>query len=173
MKFLSSQRVFIAICGLLSVISCQALSDIPTTLKTEPKVLLSTTLGPTIQNEATAAWLTSLTDLHAVWPELDLSKPLQGTDLALEEFDFATNGLLLISMGEMPTGGYSLALQPEETEWINGTAQIVVRWVKPERGRMVPQMITRPCLLVQMRKGSFKQIEVIDDKGALRALLSI
>lgn len=173
MRFLALQRLLIALWGIASIISCQAFSDLPAQQTLQPKVIINETLGPTLPSGQAAVWLTSLNDLRNAWPELAVSTPLRGSDLILNEFDFGSKGLLLISMGEMPTGGYSLSLRPKESELKDGVARIAVKWNKPERGRMVVQMLTRPCLLIQLPKGRFKQIDIIDEKNSRRARVTL
>lgn len=173
MKFSSCRNVLISVCGVLSVMCCQQIASSPLTYKIEPVAILTENLGPMIKQGPSAVWITNLDQLRAAWPEVDLKSPQPGSNRSLAKFDFSTYGLLLISMGEMRTGGHSLVLKPEKAELVDGVARIYVDWIKPERGKLVTQVVTRPCVLVQLRQGIFNHIEVLDKNGGLRTRISL
>lgn len=81
------------------------------------------------------------------------------------EIDFTRYGILLIRMGEKPTGGYGLMLMANVAKIENRTVLVPVRWVEPEKGAITAQMITSPYLMIQMEKGAFDRITVIDQDG--------
>lgn len=66
--------------------------------------------------------------------------------------------LLLISLGEKPTGGYGLALAGAVAEVQQGTALVPLQLQEPAPGSLQTQQLTRPCLVVGLRPGSYRQV---------------
>ncbi len=88
--------------------------------------------------------------------------------VARPHVDFAKYGVLLIRMGEKPTGGYRLQLMADTAEVENRTALVPVRWIEPEKGAFTTQAITYPYLMIRIPKGSFDRIAVVDQDGTVR-----
>ena len=91
----------------------------------------------------------------------------------ISDIDFGRFAVLGIFMGRCPTGGYRLALADSRARVQNSTAEVRVDWKTPAPGTMVTQMVTSPCLLVQMEKGGYTRIEVMDREGGARLALDL
>jgi hypothetical protein len=96
---------------------------------------------------------------------------LAGRMPALPEIDFSEYGLLLIWMGRQPTGGFALELMADEAKIEKRTAVVPVRWIEPQKGAMVIQMVTNPFLSIRIAKGGFDRIEVVDPTGVSRVVV--
>ncbi len=81
------------------------------------------------------------------------------------------NGLLFISMGLQPSGGFSISLARPTAELKNDTAFVDVLWQRPPPGSLVTQALTSPCLLLEMEKARFHTIVIRDQDGNIRAAI--
>ena len=93
--------------------------------------------------------------------------------VARPHVDFAEYGVLLIRMGEKPTGGYRLQLMADKANVENRIALVPLQWIEPEKGAITTQVITYPYLMVRMAKGSFDRIDVVDQDGTVRFRLDV
>jgi hypothetical protein len=87
--------------------------------------------------------------------------------------DFSREGVLIVAMGQKPTGGYGLELSREFAVLSNDTAVLSVSWIDPPKGAILPQIITSPCLAIILPKGPYSQIQLLDQDAHLRLQLSI
>lgn len=102
--------------------------------------------------------------------DLDQLAFVQGDALraALNQVDFAKDGILLIGMGQQPTAGYGLELQSGLTSLQGNTLQVTVSWNQPTPGYSVTPMRTSPCVLLKLPAVAFRKIQVLDQKGEVR-----
>ena len=87
--------------------------------------------------------------------------------------DFTRSGVLLVSMGQQRTGGYAISLANQQLHIANSTAIVEVRWQEPKPGMMLTQMLTNPCLFIEVPRGEYKTIEVHDQSQQIRASVEI
>lgn len=87
--------------------------------------------------------------------------------------DFSRYGILLISMGQQRTGGYAIELAQEELGVNGDTAEVRVRWREPEAGMMVIQVLTHPCVFLQVPRGDYASLRVVDQSNNVRAELAV
>jgi len=87
--------------------------------------------------------------------------------------DFSREGLLIVAMGQKPTGGYGLELNREFAVISDDTAVLRVSWIDPSKGAILPQIITSPCLAIILPKGPYSQIHLLDQDAHLRLQLRI
>ncbi len=87
--------------------------------------------------------------------------------------DFEQYGALLVSMGQQRSGGYVIKLAREELNINGGVAEITVDWIEPAPGMMTTQVITHPCILLQVPRGVYQAIRVVDQSNIVRAELSV
>lgn len=80
----------------------------------------------------------------------------------------ARRAVALISMGHKPTGGFSLALREDTVRLADGVLTLAVHWRAPPEGAIVTQAFTRPCLVVALPPGDFRQLRVVDQDGGVR-----
>ena len=87
---------------------------------------------------------------------------------SLPKVDFPHEGVLLITMGQRTTGGYSLRLTGMPATVQGGVLIVPVEWREPPPGYALTQVMTSPCLLAKVPNGAFSQIHVVDQDGQLR-----
>lgn len=76
--------------------------------------------------------------------------------------------LVQLRMGVKPSGGYGLDLQSDQLTVLNQTASFTVLWNEPAPGTFLTQALTSPCLYLQIPKGSYQQLQVLDQAGNVR-----
>ena len=120
--------------------------------------------GPQFGPAPGARWITTAQQWQA---QLDQSPrwSYRGKGLTASQVNFEQAGLLLIWMGDKPTGGFAIDLLPEQSSIRQKTAILTVEWIEPAPGAMVTQMLTQPYLLVRIDKNDFNRIEVVDQRG--------
>jgi hypothetical protein len=121
-----------------------------------------------------AVWITDENqwrDLLARTSEVLDASPATGIEEL--DIDFAGYGVLLIRMGDKPTGGYGLRLSVTAAQITNRTATVPVQWIEPGEGSITTQAITSPYIVVKMAKGPFDSIAIVDQDGAVRLRLSL
>jgi hypothetical protein len=91
----------------------------------------------------------------------------------LSRVDFSREGILIVSMGQKPTGGYGLELNREVAAVLDDAAVLSVSWNEPPKGAVLPQVITSPCLAIILPKGPYSQIRVLDQNAHLRLRIYI
>jgi hypothetical protein len=120
---------------------------------------------------------------HAIWIEdpdqfketyARLTKHTIGAQQDISsQVDFSSEGILIVAMGQKPTGGYGLELNRESAIILNDTAVLRVSWIDPPKDAILPQIITSPCLAIILPKGPYSKIHLLDQDGRLRLQLHI
>jgi hypothetical protein len=87
--------------------------------------------------------------------------------------DFSREGILIVAMGQKPTGGYGLELDRDYADLSNDTAILRVSWIEPPKDAILPQIITSPCLAIVLPKGPYSKIHLLDQDGGPRLQLLI
>lgn len=123
---------------------------------------------PTSQPELT--WFDTSQGLAQFMRQANQGLPGPAGDLA-GRVDFSTHRVLAIAMGRKSTAGFSLGLIGEQAELLGDTAQIHAQWNEPSKGAIVAQMLTSPCLLIELPIGDYTQILVKDQNDRTRASL--
>ncbi len=108
-----------------------------------------------------------LIELAEVWN--DWYKTTESNANTTGNVDFASHSVIVISMGEKPSAGYSLDLsQADESVVIRGNSlNIKSIWRQPAEDDVVAQVITSPCIAISVPKSGFDVIRIIDDSGAI------
>ncbi len=117
-------------------------------------------------------WLSSR-ETFLNYIQLSQGNSIPATPLQLPDVDFAQHGVLLVSMGQQRSGGYSIRLENENLETTANQATVYVHWQEPEPGMMVTQVITHPCIFIQVPNTGFGKIRVVDQHGKLRAEIAV
>jgi hypothetical protein len=126
---------------------------------------------------------TNRLDPHAIWIEdpdqfkktcARLTRHTIGTQQDLSSrVDFSREGILIVAMGQKPTGGYGLELNREFAVITEDTAVLRVSWIDPPKGAILPQIITSPCLALILPKGPYSKIQLLDQEAYPRLQLHI
>ena len=120
---------------------------------------------------------------HAIWIEdpdqfeqtyARLTRHTVGAQQNLSSrVDFSREGVLIVAMGQKPTGGYGLELNREFAVISDDTAVLRVTWIDPPEAAILPQVITSPYLAIILPKGPFSQIHLLDQDAHPRLQLRI
>jgi hypothetical protein len=90
--------------------------------------------------------------------------------------NFDNSAVVLISMGQQRTGGYSVKLASDFMEVKNNRGTIAVEWREVKPGMVAIQMLTNPCLFVEVPRGDshghYTSIDIVDQSGKTRATIN-
>ena len=128
------------------------------------ELLRSGNQGLATSKNISITWIASTERLQAVQAELN---KLQFTEnpVSPPEIDFETHCALQLEMGRQPTAGYSLTFNESASVVFNSAAVIAVNWQVPSEGTVSAQVITSPYLLLQLKKGEFQSLAVVDQQN--------
>ena len=167
-----------ALC-LLSVAACsrsaRPAAAEPVSLASAALILLpGVQRGIGVSKSMDATWISS----EKQWRDLLTSIPTIHLEILPQpvpdpEVDFTKYGVLLIRLGEKPNGGYRLALANNEAVIENREAKIQVVISEPAPDGIYTQAIVYPHLVIEIEKGNFDRIAVIDQDGTVKLRLSI
>ncbi|WP_423823862.1 protease complex subunit PrcB family protein [Salinisphaera sp. SPP-AMP-43] len=87
--------------------------------------------------------------------------------------DLARDGVLIVEMGQRPTGGYKLILDREKTNIDNNTLNLVMDWHAPRLDAAVGQALTSQCVALNLPKGQYQTVRVVDQLGNLRGRVDV
>ena len=137
------------------------------------EALSAGTQGGGSNPEPSAERITSREELKTVLDaRIGNQIPVQNLTKDLE-IDFSTSWVLLVRMGQKPTAGYSLKLDPASCSISQQTAHVSLLWAEPDPGMVTAQVITSPFILLAISKGGYNSVEVVDQQGQIRLGISI
>lgn len=99
-------------------------------------------------------YLSEETDLDRLsdWPMQNLSmKPLRA-------LDFDREHILIVGLGQKPTGGFGLTLA--NSKIVDGTLTLTVFLRRPPADAIVSQALTTPCVVLAITPERWKRLEV-------------
>lgn len=136
----------------------------------EIRTLYSSAVGDIRLQQAAATWLDSPAALAAAFSRVTRSRLQAGTPPAV---DFDDHGVLLVEMGRRNTGGYRLSLVEPRLRLVGDRALVHVAWIDPGARAILTQVITSPCLLLEIPRAGFSSIQVVDQEGRVRATVEV
>lgn len=119
-----------------------------------------------------ARWLDTADELQAAYQRMT-RQSLGADTLPARLPDFTQYGVLLVNMGQQSTGGHQLRLLHPRLELAASGAAVRVEWLSPPPGALATQVITSPCLLLAIPRGTFRSITVTDQAGRSRAIADL
>lgn len=134
------------------------------------RVLYQSTLCNSTMRSPAVKVIKDQAELERIWKSL--SSTIPASPKAAPRADFSGEMVLLLSMGQQPSGGYSLSLATNQVEVKKGELQVRLLWQEPKPGSIQVQMITRPCLMIAMPGVQGKNIRFVDQDRTLRFSLS-
>lgn len=161
----------LSMCMLLIMAACAGAGGNSMNKSLVAKVLLSSSNCGVMSKGASLSVVSSGDELDKVNPQLaSFARKALG-----ENFNtvFDSELVMQINMGMKPTGGYRLALAEDvsvsEDSWVN----IGVKWNIPEKGAMLTQALTSPCMLVAIPKQKYVGIRILDQAGKIKLQTSM
>jgi len=127
---------------------------------TNPVELLASGVhGSRMLQESSATWITNTTTLEQVYSSLN--KHQMGNYTAVPDIDFDSYGILLLEMGQRPTGGHAVHFNPSLSCVVDKKAVIHVILKSPAKGMVVTQALTSPFMLFKVRHVDLTSISVL------------
>ncbi|MES1941991.1 hypothetical protein T5B8_17211 [Salinisphaera sp. T5B8] len=80
----------------------------------------------------------------------------------------APNGVIVVEMGQRPTGGYTVSLDRSRTAIENDTLTIGMDWKAPRLDAAVSQALVASCVALRPPAGDYNKVRVVDQLGNLR-----
>ena len=74
--------------------------------------------------------------------------------------DFTSHQVVLVALGRKPTPGYTLALTEDNVQIDHRRLQLPLTFTSPATGILQAQVITSPCLYLQIPAKDYQQITV-------------
>lgn len=127
----------------------------------EIAVLFVDTQGMRTSAASSATWILSMEELERLYAGFSALQ-LSAAATPVPEIDFDHHRVLLVEMGQKPTGGYAVHLNPDSPDASTDTALVNLQWKEPEPSSVVPQVITSPFILLKMEKGNYTAVRVMD-----------
>lgn len=128
----------------------------------------SATCGTLVESQ----WLSNQKEYEAVFQEM-FKGLISNTKPQPAVIDFKNRAMLLVSMGQQRTGGFSVALASKQMDVANERATIRVQWKTSKTGMVTIQMLTNPCLLLEVPRGNYRVIDVVDQSGKVRQSITV
>jgi hypothetical protein len=160
----------LAVLAAAGLIACQA-STTPSAVNNTPEIITlaaSTQCGHSDTAPA-ANWLDSAVELKNAFRQMT-RQSLGANSLPTQMPDFAQYGVLQVFMGQQSTGGYQLRLLHPHLEHNASGATVRIEWLSPPPGAHTPQVITSPCLLLAIPRGTYRSLTVTDQAGHVRSV---
>lgn len=79
---------------------------------------------------------------------------------------------LKVAMGQQKSAGFGLALNSEYLSIDTDKATVSLQWIAPAADSFSAQVITAPCIYLQLEKGSYQQLEIVDQNNEVRFMIS-
>ena len=127
------------------------------------ELLIKGVNGSRTSDHASATWITHRIALEQVYFALN-KRQLNG-GYTPPDIDFETYGVLLLEMGQKPTGGYTMDFDPSSARVMDKQAVIKIFWHTPNEGAFVTQAVTSPFMLIKIYRTGIVSIRVIDQDG--------
>jgi len=121
---------------------------------------------------AGAIWISSQEQLKQAYQSLQKGK-IGGPTHKIPVIDFKKAGGLLIKMGQQRTGGYGVKLSDLPITVKDKVVTLPVHWLKPSPGGIQIQVLTSPCVLIELPLNGYTQINVVDQTQSLKAEVKI
>jgi hypothetical protein len=124
------------------------------------ELLRSGVYGTRTLQESSASWITNRMALVETISNLDKHQIESGGELP--EIDFEIYGILLLEMGQRPTGGYAINFDSSLSYVVDKKVVIHVILKPPAEGMVVTQAVTSPFMLLKIRHVDITSISVLD-----------
>jgi hypothetical protein len=92
-----------------------------------------------------------------------------GADVQQPPVDFNRFSVVLVGLGQKPTGGYAVGLGAAGVQLSDQQLDLYLDISEPPRDAMVIQMITSPCVAVKLPKLNVSRVRALDHKGQVIA----
>lgn len=77
----------------------------------------------------------------------------------------ADGGVIIVEMGQRPTGGYKIELDDSKTKIENDTLTLGMVWSAPRLDAAVSQALIAPCVAIKPPAGQYDRVRIVDQLG--------
>jgi len=154
LKFLSNLISMIVIGPLAALILAACTTQLSETADGAPLARQITASGQCGVGSQGLTYLSEEDDLARLtdWPMQNLSmKPLSA-------LDFDREHILIVGLGQKPTGGFGLTLA--NSQIVDGTFRLTVFLRRPPADAVVSQALTTPCVVLAITPDRWKRLQV-------------
>lgn len=116
-----------------------------------------------------AQWIATQDELSSWWQRIH---QLQLPQPTLPNLNISANALILIYMGQKTSGGYALSLANKPVKRQDDVASVHLEWKQPQAGMLQTQMLSSPCILLQLPASKIQQVNIVDQDDKIRFSLS-
>lgn len=120
--------------------------------------------------DADARWVDDGDALERVVEEAARNQ-LGGDTPEVPAADFEDERVLLFALGEKPTAGHGIELADSDLDIEGGRARLALEIIRPAEDSAQAQVLTLPCALIALERGSWSTLEIVDQQGSRRARL--
>ena len=78
------------------------------------------------------------------------------------------NGIIIVEMGQRPTGGYNVKLDRDASALEDNVLKIAMVWNAPRLDAAVSQALIASCVAIRPPKEEFRTVRVVDQLGNVR-----
>jgi hypothetical protein len=130
------------------------------------ELLLKGTYGIRTDDDPSATRVKDQVTLDEFYQKLNTRQG--GKAIETPQIDFTKFGILLLEMGQKPSGSYTINFDPSKTEVDNDKLVLHVRWDVPAQGMAVTQSVTSPFILLKVSTSDITSIRVFDQNNRSR-----
>ena len=87
--------------------------------------------------------------------------------------DFASNMVMLLSMGQQPSAGYQIGVTAATVRLDSRVLTVSSLWQQPEPGVMQATVITQPCVIFSLPRGDYRAVQIVDQQRQERMLVDL
>jgi hypothetical protein len=87
--------------------------------------------------------------------------------------DFASNMVMLLSMGQQPSAGYQIGVTAATVRLDSRVLTVSSLWQQPEPGVMQAMVITQPCVIFSVPRGDYRALQIVDQQRQERMLVDL
>jgi len=81
------------------------------------------------------------------------------------DLDFGHVSVIVISMGQKPTPGYTVDVSEGSVTLQGKALTISALWHQPPQGAVLPQVITSPCIAITVPTAQYSTVNVENQNG--------
>ncbi len=155
-------------CLAVGIAACAAPRNDETTRKTVlPAAVLRTGQYCTPASDGwKATWISSPQILRAKIAQCGANR-VGATAGGVPEIDYSRYGVLVVEMGRRRSGGYGFDPERVTARVTGRTASVELGIRQPAEGARVTQALTAPWVMIQIPRGEYRNIRVIDQHARL------
>ena len=131
-------------------------------------VIMTGARGNDTRSQPSIKWIVSQEKLEQLIDDQGANLLLAQNVTTPLEIDFTLSRILLVRMGQKPTAGYNIKLDPESCSISQETAYISLVWTEPDPGMVAAQVITNPFILLKISKGGYDAVKIVDQHDQTR-----